>query len=328
MLRAAIVGLGWWGQVLVRSAHNKSKRLRFVRGITRTPLKVKAFADETQIPIESDYLATLADSDIDAVVLATPHSQHVEQIVAAAAAGKHVFCEKPLTLTARDACIVFDACEKAGVVLAVGQNRRFLPSFHYLKGILESGLIGSPMHVDGNYSGPAGYRRAHGSWRNDATESPSGGMTGRGLHLTDLMIALFGCIEEVDARSYRQVLTGEVDDTTTATLQFKTGMTGSLRTIIATADIWQFQILGSKGWAEMQGYQRVSLKLIDGEESIKDFPHIDIELAELEAFVDAVEGKQTFPVTRQEALCNIAVLEAVGLSAAQKRRVGTSEFTG
>lgn len=319
MLDAAIVGLGWRGQVLVKSVHGRSGRIRFVRGVTRSPAKTEVFARETGIPVDSDFAAVLADADIPAVVLATPHSQHVEQIVAAAAAGKHIFVEKPLALWASDAQHAAVACRAAGVVLAVGQNRRFLSAFHELAARLRWGQIGDPLHVEGNYSGPGGYRHGQESWRASEMESPSGGMTAKGIHIADLMIALFGPVAEVDARSLRHVLTVDMDDTLAALLRFRSGMTGTLATMTTTADLWRLQVYGSKGWAEMRGQSTLAMRLIDGQETVTEFAPIDTERAELEAFADAVEGVAPFPVGIGEAVHNIALLEAIGKSSAQER---------
>jgi predicted dehydrogenase len=321
MLKAAIVGLGWWGQVLARSVHGKSDRIRLTRGVTRTPARAAEFSLETGIPVDADYASALADPEIDAVVLATPHSQHVDQIVAAAAAGKHVFVEKPLALSVREACRAIEACERANVVLAVGHNRRFLPAYERLARMVSDGTLGKPMHVEGNFSGPSGYRRAARSWRLEPGESPLGGMTGRGMHVTDLMIALFGPVSQVYARSARLVLTSELDDTTAMLLSFECGMSGTLTTLTATADIWRLQVYGSKGWAEMRGEKRLAVRIIGEDELVSELPDHDVERAELERFADAVSGRADYPVSRDEIVHNIALLESIGRSAELGRPV-------
>src|SRR5271168_1989223 len=103
VINAAIVGLGWWGKTLVESAEN-SDAIRFVAGATRTVTpETEAFAKKYGFRLEPDYAAVLADPKVDAVVLATPHSMHGAQVVSAAAVGKHIYCEKPFTLTKREA---------------------------------------------------------------------------------------------------------------------------------------------------------------------------------------------------------------------------------
>src|SRR5262245_25068509 len=143
MLRAAIVGLGWWGKTLVTAVQGKSERIKFVTGATRSRVKAEDFCREHGIKLLDDYEQVLADPAIDAVVLATPHSQHGDQVRRAAAAGKHVVCEKPFTLTAADAKSAIAAARKAGIVLAVGFNRRFHPSMQELKRRMRDGAFGA-----------------------------------------------------------------------------------------------------------------------------------------------------------------------------------------
>src|SRR5437016_14213154 len=98
MIDAAIVGLGRWGRTLVEAVQGKSDKLRFTRAVSRNPGRLQDAAARYRLELVSELDAVLADPGIDAVVLASPHSLHCEQIVAAATAGKAVFCEKPLTL--------------------------------------------------------------------------------------------------------------------------------------------------------------------------------------------------------------------------------------
>src|ERR1700684_2305174 len=148
MIKAGIVGLGWWGKTLVESAE-KSDAIRFVAGTTRTVTpEVEAFAKAKNLPLAKNYEAVLADPAVDAVVLATPHSMHGAQVVAAAAAGKHVFCEKPFTLTKQEAEDAVAAGKKAGVTLALGYNRRFHPEMIKLRDMIRSGELGTILHIE------------------------------------------------------------------------------------------------------------------------------------------------------------------------------------
>jgi len=117
MINAGIVGLGWWGKNLVEAVQNRSDRLRFVRGACRDTAPVAAFAERHGLALSTSLAEVLADDRVQAVVLATPHSLHADQIVAVAQAGKPVLCEKPLALTRADAARAIDACQRAGVVL-------------------------------------------------------------------------------------------------------------------------------------------------------------------------------------------------------------------
>src|SRR5690242_12633341 len=117
MIRAAIVGMGWWGKTLVESVAD-SDRIRFVAGATRKrTADLEQFAGSQRLRLLDGFEAALADPDVDAIVLATPHSTHTRQVIAAAAAGKHVFCEKPFALTRADAEQAVSAMRQAGLTL-------------------------------------------------------------------------------------------------------------------------------------------------------------------------------------------------------------------
>ena len=143
MLRAASIGMGWWSDELADAAQGKSDAIRIVTCFSRSEEKRAAFAEKYGTAQHDSYEAVLADDSVDAVILTTPHSIHAEQAIAAAAAGKHVFCEKPFTLTRASAQAAVDACAEAGVVLAVGQNRRWHSATRTLKAMLEAGDFGT-----------------------------------------------------------------------------------------------------------------------------------------------------------------------------------------
>src|SRR5215471_2198760 len=104
MIRAAQIGLGWWGKTLVESVQDSSDVIQFVAAVSRSQADDHTqFAAAQQLRLYASYDEALADPQVDAVVLATPHSLHSPQVIAAARAKKHVFCEKPFALTQADA---------------------------------------------------------------------------------------------------------------------------------------------------------------------------------------------------------------------------------
>src|SRR6266516_2924946 len=119
----------------------------FVLAHTRTQASAEAFCREQGLPLADSYEQVLADPKVDAVVLATPHSLHAQQIVAAAAAGKHIHVEKPITLTRASADRAVEAARKAGVVLAVGYCRRFHPSIVEVRRRLAQGRLGAVVSI-------------------------------------------------------------------------------------------------------------------------------------------------------------------------------------
>lgn len=321
MINAALVGAGDWGQRLVNSVQGKSELIRFSAVVTRTPAKAAAFAAEHGLALHHDYRRALADPAIDAIVLATPHSQHAEQVIAAAEAAKPVFVEKPFTLTRATAAAAVEACRRRGVTIAFGHNRRFLPAMAALKQMVAEGRLGKLLQIEGNFSSSSGYRHGRESWRASRDEAPAGGMTALGIHVVDAMIHLAGAIDEVYARSRHNVLPIDVDDATAILMSFGNGALGYLGTVFASAPFWRVQIFGSEGWAEMHGPQKLIIAGRDGRTEERDFPARDIERAELEAFADAIAGRVPFPVPVDEAVHGVAVLEAIARSARDERAI-------
>ena len=316
MLRAAIWGIGTWGQTLVDSVQGKSDLIRFTTGIARTPAKYAPFAASRGLALSADPSAVLADPAIDAVVIATANSRHAEHTRQAAEAGKHVLVEKPFGLTAGQAREAVAACRKAGVILGFGFNRRFLPSLRDMKAAMADGSLGEILHIEGQFSGPTGLRMSPSSWRGTAAEAPGGGMTARGGHVVDAMIHLCGPIASVFAMSDRRVLPLEMDDTTSMLFRFAGGMTGYLGTLMATGPYWRIHAFGTRGWIEMRGERRLVTGDLDGRESVREYEVVDITRAEIEAFARSIRDRVPFPLPAEEAIHGTAVLEAIVRSAA------------
>src|SRR5207253_11396599 len=192
MVNAAIVGLGWWGRTLVESAQG-SDFIRFVAGATRTVSpEVKTFADTSKLRLAESFEALVKAANVQAVVLCTPHSMHTRQVVAAAQAGKHVFCEKPFALTKSDAERAVEASRKAGVTLGLGYNRRFHPEMTKLRDRIRSGGPGVMMHVEATMTFPNALMLNPTQWRANREETPCGGLTPMGVHAIDGIIDLCG----------------------------------------------------------------------------------------------------------------------------------------
>ena len=321
MLRAAIVGLGRWGQTLVASVQGKSPEIGFVAGATRTPAKAEAFAAQHGLRLAPSYEALLADQEIDAIVLATPHSQHAEQTIAAARAGKHVLVEKPFTLTKASAEGAVAAAQRAGIVLAYAHNRRFLQGYADLRALVREGKLGTILHAEGNFSGAGALRYTADSWRASRAESPAGGMGGMGIHAVDALVGLAGEIESVTAQSWTGHVKLDIDDTTAMLFRFRSGASGGLVTIAATAPCFRLALFGSGGWAELRGEETLVIEPLDGKPETRTYPKVDKERLELEAFARAVAGGTAFPVSHEEAIHGVAVFEAIARSAERKATV-------
>lgn len=317
MLSVAIYGMGNWGSRLIESVQGKSEKIRFACGITRDPSAHKANAAKYGISLTSNYEDVLRDPKIDAVLIATPHSQHCQHIIEAAHAGKHVFAEKPITLTRATAQQAVDATKAAGVTLGLGFNRRYAPAFVEMKKRIDAGEIGDIVHIEGQHSGPTGFKLKPGYWRSSRAESPAGGMTPRGIHTLDSMINIGGLISEVYAHSDRRKLAPpiDMDDTTSMLLKFRNGITGYFSTIFVTGELWRVHAFGTKGWLEMRGDTELVARGLEGNPERIMLPVADKERAELEAFADTVAAKKPYMVPPDQAVNGIAVVEAIVASA-------------
>jgi predicted dehydrogenase len=277
---------------------------------------VRAYCSARGLALTDELAHVLDDPDVDAVALATPHSQHAAQVAAAARAGKQVFVEKPFTLDAASAHAAAQACRNAGVVLALGHNRRFLPAVAEMKRIVAAGDLGEILHLEGNFSANAGLRYQPGVWRANQAESPAGGMTAMGIHIIDAFIHLAGPIAAVRCESQRRVLAVDMDDTTSAFARFANGATGCMSTLTATGRMVRLQVFGTRGWLHLLDHRILEICDIDGKLRRIEYPQVDIERAELEAFADAVAGAASYPVPVDEAIHGVAVMEAAIHSAA------------
>jgi len=335
MINAAIVGLGWWGKTLVESAEG-SDAIRFVCGTTRTMTPdLEAFAKAKNLRLAKNYQAVLADPEVNAVVLATPHSMHGAQVVAAAAAGKHVFCEKPFTLTKQEAEDAVAAVRKSGVTLALGYNRRLHPEMIKLREMIRSGELGTILHIEATMTFPNVLFINPGHWRADKAETPLGGLMPMGVHAIDGMIDLCGPIDHVFAQSFRRAAPIDADDTTSILLRMKEGMSGYLGTMTTTGPGFSFQVFGSKGWLRLEGVTHVAgassderrtrlfgtckFQPIKGEAKTWQAATMDISRVALDAFAKAAEGGPAYPIPYDQMIHGVAATEAIIRSAASAK---------
>ena len=336
MIRAAIVGLGRWGRSLVTSVSGKNDEIGFVVACTRTRAGAEDFCREHRLPLVDSYAEAIRRPDIDAVVLATPHSLHETQALAAIAAGKHVFVEKPLTLDLKSARDVAETAKKAGRVLAVGLNRRFHPSFVELRARAQNGHLGRIIALVAQHTTSTAQFVPLDNWRAAPEEAPGGAFTAVGIHAVDYMIALAGRVCElrcVTARNYP----GRSDDTTTIMLQFAGGASGLIFCSVATATNFEFIAYGTGGLGEISRPNLSRLRfapaataaptgqIVAEPDEILEFSGFDTLRAELTAFARAISKREPYPVTIDEVLHGMAVLDAIVLSAQSGETVALAD---
>jgi len=308
MIRAAIVGVGRWGRNLVEASLGH-KRMKIVHAVEPDTKGALAFCREHGLELTDELNAVLADGTINAVLLATPHSLHPAQVMACAAARKQVFCEKPLALRQADAIHMFDACRNAGVILAVGHSRRFWPSISALRNIVATGTLGTILHVEGHNSNENSNNVLAG-WRLSPEESPGGGLTGAGLHILDAFVSMLGPVRRVYAQVNFREQGPPPLDTAMVMLNFANGVTGTFATVRATPFYWRVHIFGTKGSAEVLDEGTLVLRTTGKNPETLSYPAINVLRAELDAFVDAVEGIRPFLVPEAQVLATLSAFEA------------------
>ena len=321
-IRAASVGLGWWSNELAKSIQGKSDLIEIVSCYSRNQSKTNAFAEEFDTNRHFSYEELLSDESIDAVILTTPHSLHAEHVIEAANSGKHVFVEKPFTLTYESARSAIKVCQDAKVVLAVGHNRRFATSSNELKLMSDAGDFGTMLHLEANFSASSAMAYTPEKWRANREESPAGGIAGLGIHLIDLMCWIAGPIKSVTALAKRRVLPVDIDDTTSVLFEFQSGMTGYLGCMFAAPYTTIFNIYGTK----MNAFSDIdedffAAVTIEGKLYNNSLDKIDTLKAELDEFAKSCMGECTFRVTPAQAASNVSVMEAIAKSASLERKV-------
>jgi len=320
MLNVAVCGLGWWGRVIVPLAKSSAK-LRVVRVVDPDPAAAD-FASSQKVPLSS-FDDALKDPSVQGVVLCTPHTLHTDQIVRAANAGKHVFCEKPLSLSRSEVLRAIDAINKKKLTLAVGHEKRFEPPVQEAMRLVTSGELGTPLQIEANFVQDKFLSLPADNWRLSTKEAPAGPMTATGIHLLDLSVGVFGEARRVLAcvKTLGSHLTN--GDTLAILVDFGKGH-ALLNACLATPFDGRFAVYCSKGWVEVrdkahpEAPEGWTLTVVPRgkDRTVKTYPPARAVLANLEAFADAATGGKPYPVPQAEMVANVSALEAIFKSAA------------
>jgi predicted dehydrogenase len=261
----------------------------------------------------------IARADLDAVVLCTPHQSHAHQIVSAAKAGKHVFCEKPLCLTLADAQRAIAECEQRDLILGIGHERRFEPALIELRREIAAGTLGTVLQIEANFSQDKFFALPPDNWRLSNRFAPVGPLTATGIHLVDLAVAILGCPEAVWARLATRGSQFENGDTLGVMMAFPGGANAMISAILATPFEGRFAVYGSQGWIEIRDRTHPEhptgwdvTRALRGKPRETQFwePYPAVS-ANLEAFAKAIQGVEPYPVSTSEMLWNVASLEAI-----------------
>jgi predicted dehydrogenase len=313
-VRVASVGLGWWSDVLA-DAIKRSGKLQIVSCFSRSGGKRDAFAKKYGCKAASSYEEILADKSVEGIINTTPNSAHLETTAAAARAGKHVFLDKPIANTVADGRAITEACRQAGVVLAVGYQRRRESQF------------GRLVNAESNISRDRAGKIDLSSWRYQASGMPGGVMLQIGIHYTDVLEYLVGPVAAVSARVAQLVLPGDNPDVASLVLEHENGALSTLNASYASAsEYYVMNVYGKEATAYYDLHQGLRL-LKRGDTAskpvavAKNDPIVD----ELEEFAAAARGSGEPEMNGERSTASLAVIRAGILSAEQGRRVTVKE---
>jgi predicted dehydrogenase len=327
-VRLGSIGLGWWGGELARRVAATGEA-EVVRCFARSEDARRTFADEHGCTPSSSVEELLADPEIDGVLVATPHSTHLEMITAAAEAGKHVFVEKPLTLNVADARRAIEVTDAAGVTLQVGQHRRRQPANRALRRLIDAGELGQVSLIEANLS-LGSYLRPKPGWRQNREESPLGSMAGLGVHMADNLIYLGGPAVRVATLSKPTLGNSVLDDVTVIAVELASGALGYLGTSHVVPKICVTAAYGSDGaaWSEEEGLRHFRQAIDQTTRTEHDVDGPDALVDQMTEFARCVRDGGTPEVDGHAGLEVVALYEAAIIAQRENRTVEVDELRG
>lgn len=326
-LRVGCLGMGWWSDVLA-DAVVRSGKIQIVSCYTRSEDKRNAFARKYGCTAAPSYEAMLADNSIEAIINTTPNDVHLPSTKAAAEAGKHVFLDKPIANTVSDGRAITEVCKKAGVVLALGYQRRRESHFRTVKKQIDAGAFGKLVNAEANISRDRLGKIDLSSWRYQAAGMPGGVMLQIGIHYIDVLEYLIGPVKAVSGRSAQLVLPGDNPDVASLILEHENGALSTLNASYASAsEYYLMNVYGKEATAyyDMHGGLRI-LKRGETKPVAVPSDNNDTFVEELEEFASAVRGNGKPEVGGEFATTSLAVIRAGVLSAREGRRVEVAEI--
>jgi len=324
-VKVACIGMGWWSDVLA-DAIKRSGKLTIAACFSRSNEKRQKFAEKYACKAAAAYEEILNDKSIEAIINTTPNAAHLETTRAAAAAGKHVFLDKPIANTIADARAITRACREAKVVLALGYQRRRESHFRFIKERI--GEFGRLVNAEANISRDRLGQIDLASWRYSAEGMPGGVMLQIGIHYTDVLEYLLGPVKAVSGRFVRLVLPGDNPDVASLILEHENGALATLNASYASAsEYYLMNIYGKEASAYYDFHQGLRLlrrgaRAAEPVQVKKNDPIVE----ELEEFARAVRGETQPEMDGERGTASLAVILAGIRSAKEARTVEVKEI--
>jgi predicted dehydrogenase len=315
-LRVACIGMGWWSDVLA-DAIQRSGKLKILACYSRSEAKRDAFAAKYGCRAFASYEAILNESRIEAIINTTPNKAHLATTRAAAAAGKHVFLDKPIANTIADGRAIAETCRKAKVVLALGYQRRRESQFRWVRRQIDDGVFGRLVNAECNISRDRLGKIDLSSWRYTAEGMPGGVMLQIGIHYADVLEYLIGPVKAVSGRFAQLVLPGDNPDVASLVLEHANGALSTLNASYASAsEYYLMNIYGKEASAYYDLHQglRFLKRGSDAPDPVACAKN-DTFVEELEEFATAARGGKPPEMNGERATASLAVMRAGIVSA-------------
>ncbi len=246
-VKVGIVGLGRWAKVLTRAAQ-KSDKLEVVAGYSRSEEKRSAFEAEFGVKSAPSMEALLADPDIKGVILTVPNEQHLPVAEAVAAAGKHVYTEKPIANTLESGLEIEGLVEKHGVQIMVGHSARLLKGARMIKEAIDRGELGKVVFIEANFSNERALEITPDTWRWYRDKAPGGPLSQLAIHQFDTVHFIGGEIADVHSIASKLSPVGaEVDDQSMTLLRFADGKLAYVGSSWTSPGIFSLRVFGQAG---------------------------------------------------------------------------------
>ena len=326
-MKVACLGMGWWSDVLA-DAIQRSKKMTIAACYSRSVEKREKFAAKYGCRAAASYEAILNDRSIEAIINTTPNGVHRETTLAAAAAGKHVFLDKPIANSVSEGRVITEFCKKKGVVLALGYQRRRESHFRWIRSQIDAGVFGKLVNAEANISRDRLGKIDLNSWRYTAAGMPGGVMLQIGIHYTDVLEYLLGPVKAVSGRFAQLVLPGDNPDVASLVLEHESGALSTLNASYASAsEYYLMNVYGKEASVYYDMHQGLRiLKRGDNSASPVPCPKNDTFVEELEEFAGAVRGDGRPEMGGDAATKSLAVIRAGIVSAREGRRVEIAEM--
>ena len=339
-LRFGVVGVNGMGFGHLKTASSSpAAKLTAICDIDLDVAKARRDELGLDVPIYEKFEDMLAEADIDAVALATPHYLHCPHAVAAAEAGKHVLTEKPLAISVAEGDRMIEAAKKNGVVLGVGHQRRWSGAMRGMRKVLNDGTLGSPYRFQyANASVRTEAYYASGPWRGRWDQEGGGNLINQHVHDLDAICYLLGKPVEVSAWTANWSHKHEVEDVAMAIVTFDSGWTGTINMSLSSAGGWGASANIFEGEKGVINGNKIAMRTHESRAFIADSPQVKPTLSEFtpvapepmdlegrdryyQDFLKAVNGELTFEGTGEECLPSIELVNAIFLSSMTGRRV-------